>query len=136
MHGGRNGNALMDDVWVLDPHQSPAWAKLATKGPKPSHRAFHTLTAVGDKARHAVLLGGLVMAENGDLVHAEDDWVLDCSAAFFTRPSLGPGARARPGALGLCGAGACRASCMLLSATSKEIRIPWWRAARRSTRRR
>ena len=90
VHGGRNGNALMDDVWVLDPHQSPAWAKLATKGPKPSQRAFHTLTAVGDKARHAVLTGGLIMAENGDLVHAPEElWVLDCSAAFFyEEPSL------------------------------------------------
>ena len=41
------GNSLMDDVWVLDPHQSPAWAKLATRGPKPSQRAFHTLDECG-----------------------------------------------------------------------------------------
>lgn len=83
LHGGRCADGTVaDDVWCLDPRQEQSWAKLATAGPKPAARAFHSLTSVGAHARHAVLCGGLVV-KDGDLVHASDElWVLDCAPAF------------------------------------------------------
>ena len=61
VHGGRGGDGkLFDDTWVLDPAESPAWAKLMTVGGKPPARFFHSLAPVGENARAAVVAGGMI----------------------------------------------------------------------------
>lgn len=85
VHGGRGGDGkLFDDTWVLDPAESPAWAKLMTVGGKPPARFFHSLAPVGENARAAVVAGGMIRDREGTYVHANDDmWILDMTPAFI-----------------------------------------------------